>query len=1239
MAGVSGADARAPVRNARDVFPRGVVQSIVAYLGDVGDLLRVSSACVLFCEEVYEVACWMRACGAETDGWRTVVGRARGGPAVARHLARRRAPHAGDDEDDDLDVCLRLKDHVLEGCPRPSLLVMLTEGRATVPPTAVVAGGTRFVASGSLEGGSFVLSLAMQQCGWHAGGRGGGGEGDPVRYSLLARCRLVFTEFLPRQEAAKAAAVAAAKAAKHADASAVEGPECVRDEVQTLLKAGKRRYYAGGSRTELRFSQAYPVGRIVIGGEELAALKSRLDAQPNGRLYAEVRLGPTQTGLAGRRRLRRRMHDDDGSESDSDNDDGMNDSGDGGSGSGAVGGGAAGVRIGDDLFDEGLSAAQLARLSGFGAEADPLAFPVEGAGESGDADGVDDAASDGASSDSSAFSAITEEVFQLDEGDGDGDDGDSDGDGAEASGHRMLRTHPSSLCHAFYKDPLCSAKNEVVHVYRGMDLGTDASRKHFPGRGKALASQQQQPQQQQQQQPSVAAPAAAPAQNAANISNPVYINVVVYTAAKARECRTPALLGTPSAVLPLLLTDPLSLALAVLAERGLVPSTGAQSVARVAARGGGMNSVVTDATPLPLDVPLIALFGPAAQAAVCLYPEEGCMDEEVDEQRRIVGALGSPAEDGDVDVHCKLFDTTTGLARHVASWRAGAGDSARDALSWAAQADAEVAAMAEEASGAGGAGGAGGGSRVGVLAVPRSDPDGPPKTVLDPGATPLRTLLGRGGTVFLQKVAAVPVAAALAARTGGLAAPRVSLLDAWDEGRSHTVRVVPSPAVSAAFPAAPSVTQTLRLHHAGGRALLDLSAVANDVLGGLCLRALPVMFFVQPFGSRVVVDVVVRGKEPATSTGRAHVGAVTQRYRPEVNPAAPFVKHGVELFRLAGGEESAAARGGITMFYDFDVAGATAEASTSDVSAARELFMEREERRLRAQHAQRQQEQAAAAAASAAASKQVLGIVPPQPLAEMSAEARRELYAARYGEPSSSRHTLHNEAVKAKAEAEQEEHRKRRAERQKAEVLAEMKAKKEHERSVRQPSAASSLVLGRQELQDKVDQGKEEARKARVERERCAMQRERVEREREKERVRLEVAAQKKATAERAQAQQQQQTPPAAPAAARNAPDSCTIQFQLPGGVRVQHVFPSDAALRQVKEWVLAHDSVRIVAAAEGGGGGEGVPALEDRVSLLVPFPRKVYGEGEMEETLSGLRFPARSQLVVHVSKDDTTAD
>ena len=1196
MAGVSGADGRAPARNARDLFPRGVVQSIVAYLGDVGDLLRVSSACVLFCEEVYEVACWTRACGAETDGWRSVVGRARGGPAVAQHLARRRALQAGDD--DDLDVCLRLKDHALEGCPRPSLLVMLAEGRTVVPPTALVAGGTRFVASGSLSGDSFVLSLAMQQSGWHAGGRGGG-EDDPVRYSLLARCRLVFTEFLPRQEAAKAAAVAAAKAAKHADASAVEGPECVRDEVQTLLKAGKRRYYAGGSRTELRFSQAYPVGRIVVEGEELAALKARLDALPNGRLYAEVRLGPAQGSLEGRRR-RRRVQEYDGSESDSDHDDGMNDSGDGGSGGGgAAGGDAACVRIGDDVFDEGLSAAQLARLSGFSADADPQAFPVEGAGESGDGDGVDDAASDGASSDSSAFSAITEEVFQLDRGDGDDDDGD---DGDEASGHGMLRTHPSSLFHAFYKDPLCSAKNEVVHVYRGMDLGTDASHKHFPGRGKALAPHQPAvgaPQQQQSvSAPAPAPAAAAPPQIAASISNPVYINVLVYTAAKARECRTPALLGTPSAVLPLLLTDPLSLALAVLAERRLVPSTGAQSVARVAGRGGGMNSVVADATPLPLDVPLVTLFGPAAQAAVCLFPDEGCMAEEVGEQRRIVGALGSPAEDGDVDVHCKVFDSGTGLARHVASWRAGAGDSARDVLSWAVQADAEVAAMAEEASG-------GGGSRVGVLAVPRSDPDGPPKTVLDPAATPLRTLLGRGGTVFLQKVAAVPVAAALAARTGGPAATRVSLLDAWGEGRCHTVRVVPSPAVSAAFPAAPCVVQTLRLHHAGGRALMDLSTVANEVLHGLCLRALPLMFFVRPFGSRVVVDVVVRGKEPATSAGRAHVGAVTQRYRPEVNPAAPFVKHGVELLRLAGGEESAAARGGITMFYDFDVAGATVEATTSDVSAAREQFMEREERRLRAQHAQRQQEQDAAAAASAAAAKQVLGIVPPQPLAEMSAEARRQHYAARYGEPSSSRHTLHNEAVKAKAEAEQEEHRKRRAERQKAEVLAEMKAKKEHERSVRQPPAASSLVLGRQELQDKVDQGKEEARKARVERERCAMQRERVEREREKERVRLEVAAQRTATAERAQAQQQQQqqAPPAASAGAqRSAPDSCTIQFQLPGGVRVQHVFPSDTALRQVKEWVLAHDSVRVGAAAEGEG--ESVP--EDRVSLLVPFPRKV---------------------------------
>ena len=276
------------------------------------------------------------------------------------------------------------------------------------------------------------------------------------------------------------------------------------------------------------------------------------------------------------------------------------------------------------------------------------------------------------------------------------------------------------------------------------------------------------------------------------------------------------------------------------------------------------------------------------------------------------------------------------------------------------------------------------------------------------------------------------------------------------------------------------------------------------------------------------------------------------------------------------------------IYYSFDLSTAEHEATPDEVAKARQSYL----KDVTQQPQQTTTRFGDGTSSSVTATQQAVR--------ELSQEERRAIYEAKFGSMGTAKRTLHNEEVRSNIDGQKEAHRQTQIERKKREMMADKAAKEQEKRDVydrmkeSQTHVLGDTLLGRERLSKKVENEKEEFRKAKQERDRLASLKERDFRAAERARVKQEYEEQKNELTKRSKIEPrpQQSSSSSSPCPAPKDLSTASICFRLPNGDTKESEFSLDASLASARLWLLHntpeyHDSV-------------------DLVKLMCPYPRRV---------------------------------
>ena len=425
-----------------------------------------------------------------------------------------------------------------------------------------------------------------------------------------------------------------------------------------------------------------------------------------------------------------------------------------------------------------------------------------------------------------------------------------------------------------------------------------------------------------------------------------------------------------------------------------------------------------------------------------------------------------------------------------------------------------------------------------------------------------------------------------------------SVLEAWLSRQSCEVSIEPSPELLAALRGGSvamdsavreellanltALSRRVSLYRGAAinaQAVVDFTAASKELLSALAIRSVPLRFSCQKGETRVTVCAVspeIQRGQTAT-TERHHIASMPKRFQPNSDHALCI--HILELLQMEG-RGLMQAESAVRVWYEFDASAVRLEARSSNVLQARRGLLSNVEGNVAAVRAQQQQQQ----------QQQPSAPSPQKQQQEMSAEARRALYAERFGNTGTAKSVMHNEEVRSRTEAESEEHRKRQIDRHRKEQQEEREAKQRERDEVLGRTTGANL-LAREKLRKEIEEGKEEDRKTRMEREMREVRRERAAREEEKQRIQRDLREQREEQAER----RRMATAVAAEAskvvaAPSPTPGTLTVQFQMPTGEKLVASFQSSQTLDEVKSHVTAHHP----------------PLAEQHFTFMSSFPRHV---------------------------------
>eukprot|EP01060_Flectonema_neradi_P011760 TRINITY_DN1875_c2_g1_i2.p1 TRINITY_DN1875_c2_g1~~TRINITY_DN1875_c2_g1_i2.p1 ORF type:complete len:564 (+),score=92.95 TRINITY_DN1875_c2_g1_i2:1140-2831(+) len=255
-----------------------------------------------------------------------------------------------------------------------------------------------------------------------------------------------------------------------------------------------------------------------------------------------------------------------------------------------------------------------------------------------------------------------------------------------------------------------------------------------------------------------------------------------------------------------------------------------------------------------------------------------------------------------------------------------------------------------------------------------------------------------------------------------------------------------------------------------------------------------------------------------------------------------------------------------------------------------------------------------------------------QSVKELSQEERRKIYETKFGSMGSAKRTLHNEELRSDLEDQKEAHRQQQIDRKRREMMADRAAKEQEKKDVydrmreSQSHILGDTVLGRERLNKKVEDEKEEFRKAKQQRDRLAALKERDFRASERARVKQEYEQQRNDITKRLKSDATTPSEPSTASSTASAPavaqdfTSASISFRLPDGSTKESEFPLTSSLGSLKLW-LVHNT-------------PAYHSVADKIRLMCPYPRRPYTSDELQMSLTDLRFARKTQITVHVARE-----